>query len=125
MGKITIYLSIENGVLVYRDSEEHQGQTIVTQADPGDTLIWKLGPCSGIKEITAITVSGSDGFLKYSPIKKDFDRWKSEVSRKATGEISYFVSIEPCQASATSIQPNATRSAQDNPPPKIKIDPTP
>jgi hypothetical protein len=97
MGKIKIYLSLVDGELNYRDSEEHKGQTITTSVDPGDTITWKLDQCSGIKAITNIKVSGEKGFFKDGPEQKDFDSWKAEVSKKAKGEISYTVSYEACE----------------------------
>lgn len=96
MGKITIYLSLKDGELVYRDSEDHKGQTITTQVDPGDKITWKLDQCSGIKEITNITIRGTKGFFKEAPEKKDFDTWKAEVSKKAKGEIEYVCEMEVC-----------------------------
>jgi hypothetical protein len=96
MGKIKIYLSLREGELYYRDSEEHKGHTIDSSVDPGDSITWKLDQCSGIKAITNITVEGQKDFFKDGPDQKDFDSWKAEVSKKAKGEISYVVEVEKC-----------------------------
>jgi hypothetical protein len=85
MGKIKIYLSLQNGELSYRDTEEHKGETITTTVNGGDSITWKLDQCSGIKDITNITIKGSKGFFSKGPEKKDFDNWKAEVSKKAKG----------------------------------------
>jgi len=97
MGKIKIYLSLVEGELHYRDSEEHKGKTITSSVDPGDKITWKLDQCSGIKAITGIAIAGAKDFFKEGPQQKDFDSWKAEVSKKAKGEISYSVTYEACE----------------------------
>lgn len=97
MSKIKIYLSLVDGELNYRDSEEHKGKTITSSVDPGDKITWKLDQCSGIKAITGITIAGAKDFFKEGPQQKDFDSWKAEVSKKAKGEVSYTVTYETCE----------------------------
>lgn len=96
MGKVKIYVSLREGELYYRDSEEHKGHAIESSVDPGDSITWKLDQCSGIKEIKNITIVGEKDFFKDGPEQKDFDSWKADVSKKAKGEIAYVVEVEKC-----------------------------
>ncbi|MFT3739054.1 MAG: hypothetical protein QM786_09870 [Breznakibacter sp.] len=124
MGKITIYLSLKDGELDYRDSENHKGQTITTSVDPGDKIVWKLDQCSGIKEITNITINGPEDFFKEGPEQKDFDTWKAEVSKRATGEIEYSIEIECCEScvDTKSSSPSNIPNVREAAPPKIKVE---
>lgn len=96
MGTIRIYLSIVEGKVQFRDSEKHKGRTIESIVDPGDKIIWKLDQCSGIKEISNISVHGTAGFLSKGPRRKDFDRWTGRVSMNAVGEIKYVITVLDC-----------------------------
>jgi hypothetical protein len=122
MGKIKIYLSLQNGELVYRDTEEHKGETITTTVNGGDSITWKLDQCSGIKDITNITIKGAKGFFSKGPEKKDFDNWKAEVGKKAKGEIEYVLEVEKCDCCQT--EKLVVEKLGLPKPPKIVIDPT-
>lgn len=123
MGKIKIYLSLRDGELNYRDSEEHKGQTITTSVDPGDDITWKLDQCSGIKAIKNITIKGEKGFFKDDPERKDFDSWKAEVSKKAKGEISYVVDVEVCECCKEGGKvEKSSKPVGDPPPAKIRVE---
>jgi hypothetical protein len=98
MGKVTIYISLVDGKLMYRDSEKDHGKTIQTSVDPGDTVIWKLDKCSGIKELKKIEIlSGPKYFFGKQPKKQDFNEWKAEVSDLATGGITYKPEYSVCE----------------------------
>jgi hypothetical protein len=122
MGKVTIYMSLINGVLNYRDSEKDKGTTIKTSVDPGDKIIWTLDKNSGISDISGINIIGSSDFLSKGPDKKSVEKWTSKVSKKATGEIAYdiFVTAQNKEyKKSLPVEKNA--KSVDNDPPKIKV----
>ena len=96
MGKIKIYIKLVDGVLEYRDSESQHGKSIITSVDPGDTVIWKLDKCSGISEITKVIINESTNFFSEGPEKIDFDEFKAEVSKHATGRVIYELTVVSC-----------------------------
>jgi hypothetical protein len=55
---VTITVSIENGVLVYKDDSGQKGQSILTSTDYGVTdNVWKADLASGVKDITAVNLT--------------------------------------------------------------------
>lgn len=124
MGKVKIYLSIVDGTLYYRDSEDDHGHKIDSTVDPGDKVVWKLDKDSGIEEITDIKINGSSDFFSKGPTKKDSSKWKAVVSEQATGTIEYIVSTIPACEDNKSIStkspiPKNCVETEDNP--KISI----
>lgn len=121
MGKINIYIKLADGALEYRDSESQHGKTITTSVDPGDTIIWKLDKCSGISEIKNIQISGASGFFSEGPVKKDFAEWKADVSKKASGQVSYEITYEACINTETKTSTTFTTLLSSTKPPIIII----
>jgi len=129
MGKVTIYIKLVDGKLMYRDTEEDKGRTIKTSVDRGDKVTWKLDMCSGIKEITDIKLIGvNKKFFSEGPKKKDFNEWKAEVSKDAKGEISYEPIYVSCEGNeiAASMKVKASEAeskVKGDEPPIIKVNP--
>ena len=120
MGRITIYISLKEGILQYRDSEKHQGKTIDTSVDPGDKIIWTLDKNSGISDLSGINIIGSCKFLSKGPAKKACDKWVSKVSKKAKGEIEYEIFVTASETK-TKKSAMASKSAKEGTPSKIII----
>ena len=124
MGKIKIYIKLVDGVLEYRDSETQHGKTITTEVNKGDNIIWTLDKCSGISEITKITINESTEFFSEGPEKLDFYEFKAEVSKKAKGQVTYDISYVTCGSSAiitgTPIKPMIKPNSE---PPVIVVKP--
>lgn len=120
MGKIKIYLSLLEGELYYRDSEEHKGHSIESSVDPGDSITWKLDQCSGIKAIKGIAIEGQKDFFKDGPKQKDFNNWKAVVSKNAKGDISYVVEVEKCDCCKTEAK-TTQKTLREPKPPKIIV----
>lgn len=116
MGKIKIYIKLLNGALEFRDTEQHEGKTIETSVDPGDKIIWKLEPDSGIAAITGIVVNGASDFFSKGPRPQKATKWMAKVSEKASGEISYSVQYEAKETKVMTMTKDG-----NNPPPKIII----
>ncbi|TCO10390.1 hypothetical protein [Natronoflexus pectinivorans] len=91
-----IYLKLEKGELIYRDSQNNSGRTITTHLAPGSRVIWKLDKCPDISEINQITIEGDTSILKTKPHKIDFDLWEAEGADRGDGEISYKVEVTKC-----------------------------
>ena len=129
MGKVTIYIKLIDGKLVYRDSEKDHGHTIKTKVRPGDKVTWKLDQCADICELTDIKITGSEDFFQKPPKQKDFNEWKASVSLKAQGEITYQPDYKDCgsctEKSATfSVTSTVEKSdVCDEDPPTIIVDP--
>jgi hypothetical protein len=121
MGKIKIYLSLLDGELFYRDSEEHKGHSIESSVDPGDSITWKLDQCSGIKAIKGITIEGQKDFFKDGPKQKDFNNWKAKVSKNAKGEISYLIEVEKCDCCDVANNNVVKKTVREPKPPKIIV----
>jgi hypothetical protein len=126
MGKISIYISLVDGKLVYRDTEQHHGKTIETEANPGDGIIWTLDKDSGITDLTGINITGPFGFFSKGPSKKAFDKWTAKIAKKATDEVSYAIfyasgKVEG-KTAKTKLKSAATaEQLKDEDPPVIKI----
>lgn len=123
MGTIKIYISLLDGKPEYRDTESHRGRTIETSVDPGDKIIWKLDKCSGIKEISNISIDGAAGFFSKGPKQKDFDRWKAIVAATAKGEVDYSITYETCDGDKSTIvvKSGETEVLRDPETPKLVI----
>lgn len=119
MSKIKIYIKLVNGVLEYRDTEQHEGKTIETSVDPGDKIVWKQDDNSGIDAITGITVSNPEFFSK-GPKQKD-DKWVAVVAESASGEISYTVEYDAKEIVAAKAMTRGSAVDEDNPKIKIKL----
>jgi hypothetical protein len=120
MGKVTIYIKLVDGTLMYRDSEDDKGHSIKTSVDPGDTIIWKLDKCSGISELTKLNIlKAPKDFFSEKPKKIDFNEWKAKVSKKATGEVSYQPEYTKCESSTLSSKKKD--GVRDEAPPSIRI----
>ena len=120
MGKVTIYLSLKDGKLEYRDSEKHSGKSIKTKVKPGTRIIWTLDKKSGIADISGINIMGSCKFFTSGPAKKSCDRWVARVAKKASGEVEYemFVVAEKTKKKSKEAE-KSTKSAKgtnDSPP---------
>ncbi|HBH24829.1 MAG TPA: hypothetical protein DDY13_15590 [Cytophagales bacterium] len=120
MGKVIIYVSLQDNEIVYRDSEKHTGKSIKTKVKPGTRVIWTLDKKSGIKDLSGINIIGSCKFFSSGPAKKSCDKWVARVNRKAKGEIEYELFAV---AEKTKKKTKATKSAKgsDATPPKIII----
>ncbi|MBN1116007.1 MAG: hypothetical protein JXA77_02295 [Bacteroidales bacterium] len=91
MSKITIYLSLKDGKLNYRDSEKHHGKTINSIAKPGDKICWTLDENSGIKDLTGINIKGHENFFSKEPCKKSNEKWTATIAKGIKGEVAYFI----------------------------------
>jgi hypothetical protein len=120
MAKLTIYLKQVNGHLEYRDSENHQGQTITSHVKPGSKIVWKLDKCSGITEINSITIKGDEAILNGKPRKKDYDHWEARAADKGEGEVSYIVNVVKCEKCAQE-EAAMTQKMGDPEPPKLRV----
>ncbi len=123
MGKIKIYLKLVDGVLQFRDSEQHHGQSIKTAVNPGDSIVWKLDQCSGITDITGINPS-AETFFSEKPEKKDFDHWKAVISKKAKGDIYYMPTVTncTCECKDSVVAEKAVSALKGNEPPQLSIE---
>lgn len=126
MGKIKIYISLKDDELYYCDTEEHNGQTIETTVNPGDTIIWKTEKCSCIKEISDISIISEENnaFFSEGPTQKKPKSWKAKVSESAQGEIEYQISYiknETSETESTKNEGNVVLSVKETEPPKIRI----
>lgn len=125
MTKVTIYLSIveKDGKkhLHLRDSNGNSGDdTIVTEANRDDTILWKKDTGSGLKSITEIKVNKSSELFSKGPKKRCCSRWKGWVSSQASkgdyAYVPYYVESNPDKSDTPQKQING-----DPPPPVIKI----
>ena len=116
MAKVTIYLKQVNGNLEYRDSEGHCGKSIVSHAKPGSKIVWKLDKCSGLTEITGITIKGDTSIINGKPRKKDFDHWEARAADHGEGEISYDVNVLKCENCAHEEDMTAQKLGDPTPP---------
>lgn len=125
MTKVTIYLSLKDGVINYRDSEKHKGKTIETSVDPGDKIIWTLDENSGIEDISGINIKGSCKFFAKGPCKKACDKWVAKVNKKAIKkeaiEYEMFVTATESKTKKTKISTKSAKSAKGGDPPKLII----
>jgi hypothetical protein len=90
---VTITVSIENGVLVYKDDSGQKGQSILTSAGYGVTIVWKADVASGVKDITSVNVQGDLFMLNEKPRKISRGIWEAKGAYKGEGEITYSVEI--------------------------------
>lgn len=98
---ITITGIDNKGELILSDG----GQTNVNQ---GDTVTWKLGPSSRVKEITGITKTNGDEIYKVRPKKENGSKnWKGEVSptAKKGGKETYSIAYTPEQGTPSQFDP--------------------
>ncbi len=91
----TIYLSLNNGILEYRDTEGNSALT--THAKHNSKIIWKLDENSGISEITGIKIHGDTSILNGKPRKVDFNQWEARASDEGEGEVSYTAEVVKCK----------------------------
>lgn len=83
-----------NGTGLYlKDSEGHKGKdSITTDVNPGDTVVWKLKNNSGIDEITSISAkSTSQDIFSSDPVEQKDGSWKGTVSSTASGSEDYSI----------------------------------
>ncbi len=85
---------VENGKIIYRDSNNQQGNNIITRAGYGVEIFWKLDPKSGLKEIKNVEVQGDLFMLAQMPRKVDAFTWVAKAGIKGEGQLSYNVVIE-------------------------------
>ena len=123
MSKATIYLSLKNDKLEYRDSEKHSGKSIATKVKPGTKVIWTLDKKSGIKDISGMNIVSSGRFFSKGPFKKSGNKWQARVSRKAKGEADYemFIVPENSTTKKSSVTLKTVRESSDGNPSKIII----
>ena len=123
MNTITIYISMVDGKLNYRDSEGLKGEKITTNAKQGDKIIWKQEQGLRAKELSGILISGAKNFFKNSPKRKDFDCWEAMVSNTAEGEVYYKVSFDECigEESRLSVVNEVATLESDHDTPKVII----
>lgn len=97
MSKINIYLrSVKrNGkkeLALFDDERNGDIDNLVTEARPGDTIIWKKDTLSGIKGIASI-YSKEEGKKILIDLPKGNDKvkkeWKYKIPKDAEGEESY------------------------------------
>jgi len=119
MGKITIEISVKDGKLYYKDSEDNQGSTITTHAKSGDKIIWIAAEDSEIKDLTGINITGTTGYFKKGPSKKGQKKWKATIGKIDTGEIDYYIFYDNTTSPATKSLIVDSNDA-DELPPKIK-----
>lgn len=81
-------------MLVYRNSYNQQGKSIVSRAGYGVQIIWKLDPKSGIKEITNVNVGDDLFMLAEMPRKVSADTWVVWSATKGEGDVSYQVVVD-------------------------------
>ncbi len=113
MTKVTIYLSLQDGKLYYRDSEDNSGDKITTPVKPGTKIEWRLDKNSGINNLTGINIDGDANFFKKGPCKEDWDCWSAQVGKETEGTISYelfFTKDESDEASVVAKKSAAIKS---------------
>ncbi len=89
MTKVTIYLSLKDGELFYRDSEDNSGKEIKTPVKPGTTISWCLDENSGINNLSGINIDGAANFFAEGPCKQEWNCWSAKVGEETEGTISY------------------------------------
>ncbi len=89
MTKVTIYLSLKDGELFYRDSEDNSGKDITTPVKPGTTISWCLDENSGINNLSGINIDGAASFFAEGPCKQEWNCWSAKVGQEIEGEIKY------------------------------------
>jgi len=83
-------------MIVYRDSYNQQGKSIVTRAGYGVQIVWKLDPKSGIKEITNVNVGDDLFMLAEIPRKVSAETWVARAATKGEGDVYYQVMVDGC-----------------------------
>lgn len=123
MGTVKIYLKLQDGKLDYRDTEKHEGKTIISEVNPGDKVVWKLDENSGIKSIKDVSINGSAGFFNKGPKQKDAGKWNAKVAETATGEVSYNVSYESESGDTGTVEMRSSQvqTLSDSESPKLVI----
>ena len=125
MAKVTIYLSIVEREgkkhLHLRDSNKKcADESLVTEVNHGDLVIWKRDKKSGIKIVRDIDFEkGKEPFNK-GLYKGWCQKWKGIISKDAKGEYPYHVKYMVCGSDEIEPKPTSGKNG-DPPPPTIKI----
>lgn len=118
MGKYTVYLSLKEGVLHYRDNDNKNN----LQALPGKKIVWTLEENSGISDISGINIPNACDLLRCGPEKKSCTTWVARINKKASGQLACQLFVSPVEESSKSgeIKTKST-SSKDYDPPQIII----
>jgi hypothetical protein len=112
MKVVTIYLRAveqkERKRLAMFDSNRNADiDNLITEAEAGAAIIWKLDCLSGIKSITKIySKTGKRNIFKNDPRKLPFSRgFKLQLSKDAEGEEAYAIEYILCDDTKVTIDP--------------------
>jgi len=119
MGKYIVYLSLKEGVLHYRDSDNKNP----LQALPGKQIVWTVDENSGIADISGINIPNACKMLRCGPEKKSCTMWVARIHKKASGQLACQLFVTPIEESSSSgvIKTKSATSKRDDDPPQIII----
>lgn len=121
MGKKTIEISLRDGKLYYKDSEDNHGRYIQTHLNPQDEVVWELAKDSGIKELKNVDINGTADFFEKPPSQVGPTQWNARVGNLSEGEVTYlftYISADGTTATSSFI---ASSSVKTEDPPALLI----
>jgi hypothetical protein len=121
MGKKTIEISLRDGKLYYKDSEDNQGRYIQTHLNPEDEVVWELAKDSGIKELKNVEIDGTADFFEKQPTQVTPGQWNARVGNLSEGEVTYLFTYIGADGITATSSFMASSSVKTEDPPALLI----